>query len=152
LLVDPLEGVPAHPYIVWEDRITDILARYELRSPIQVLLGYFSSVPTSPTPVRVVTIDVGCGLCPIPYPRICTPCAQSRVPRSDMSLSSSKSSTARFRVLLKASSSSPELRLEGVFRVLPWLHRGSEVLMPQLVVKSSFIWGAMNLYSICSSP
>jgi hypothetical protein len=38
---------------------------------------------SSPTILRVITIDVGCGPCPIPYPRKSTPRAQSRVPRSD---------------------------------------------------------------------
>jgi hypothetical protein len=38
-----------------------------------------------------------------------------------------------------------ELHLEGVFRILSWLHRGCEVLMPRVVVKSSFIWGAIEL-------
>jgi hypothetical protein len=31
---------------------------------------------TSPTTLRAVTIDVGRGPCPIPYPRKCTLCAQ----------------------------------------------------------------------------
>jgi hypothetical protein len=52
---------------------------------------------------------------------------------------------AGLRVLLKVSSSSPKLHLEGVFRVLPWLHRGCEVLMPRVVIKFSFIWGAIEL-------
>jgi hypothetical protein len=42
-----------------------VLAKYELRSPFQVLPG--SSVLTSFTPVRVVTASVGCRPYPIPY-------------------------------------------------------------------------------------
>jgi hypothetical protein len=73
------------------------------------------------------------------------PCVQSRVPGSDKPPSSSQPSIAGVRVLLKASLSSPDLNLEGVLRVLPWLHLGYEMLMPQVVVKSSFIWGAIKL-------
>jgi hypothetical protein len=71
--------------------------------------------------------------CPIPYFRICTLCAQSDGPGSDKPPSSLWSSTAGFGVLPKASSSSPELYPEGVFRVFPWLHRGCEVLTPRVV-------------------
>jgi hypothetical protein len=71
--------------------------------------------------------------------------AQSRDPGSDKPPSFSYLSAAGFRVLLKASSSSAELRLKRVFLVLPWLHRDCEVLKPRAVFKSSFIWGAMKL-------
>jgi hypothetical protein len=37
-----LEGVPARPYIVLEDKVTDTLARYELGSGTRVLLGLVS--------------------------------------------------------------------------------------------------------------
>jgi hypothetical protein len=68
--------------------------------------------------LQVVTTSVGHGPCPTPYHVICRPCVQSRGPMSDKPPSSSYSSTAGFRVLLKASSSSPKLHLEGVLRVL----------------------------------
>jgi hypothetical protein len=85
---------------------------------------------SSPTALRVVTTNVGRGPCPIPYPRRSMPRVQFRVSGSDKPPSSSLPSTAGVRVLRKVSSSSPELCLEGVLRVLPWLHRGCEVLMP----------------------
>jgi hypothetical protein len=65
------------------------LVKYEFRSPTRVLLEWFTSVPTSSTPVRVVTTGVGYGPCPIPYSRICTPCAQSHGSGSDKPPSSS---------------------------------------------------------------
>jgi hypothetical protein len=91
--------------------------------------------------LRVVATDVEHGPCPIPYPRICTLCAQSRGAGSNKPPSSSQSSTAGVQVLLKASSSSSELHLEGVLRVLPWLHRGYEVLMPRVVCQVFFYMG-----------
>jgi hypothetical protein len=84
---------------------------------------------SNPTTLRVVTTDVGHGQCPIPYPRKSMLCAQSRGPGSNKPPSSSLSSTAGVRVLLKESSNSPELYLEGVHRVIPWLHQDCEVLM-----------------------
>jgi hypothetical protein len=60
-----------------------ILARYQLRSPTRVLLGYFSSVPTSSTLVRAVTVGVGCGYIPsliLEYVRhVCSPVALSLI-------------------------------------------------------------------------
>jgi hypothetical protein len=70
---------------------------------------------SSSTTLRVVTAGVGCGPCPTSYPERCRPCAQSRGPGSDKPLISSQSSTVGFRVILKESSSSPKLHLEGVF-------------------------------------
>jgi hypothetical protein len=73
------------------------------------------------TRLRVVTTDIGHEPCLTPYPRKSTARAQSHVPGCDKPPNSSKSSSAGIRVLLKASSSSPNLYLEGVFRVFPWL-------------------------------
>jgi hypothetical protein len=140
-LVDLFGGGPYPPLYSGGQGYMEILAGYELRSLTQVLSGSFLLLRL----VLVVTIGVRCGPCPTPYLRICTLRAQSHGPESNKPPSSSYSSTADFRVLLKVSSSSPELHLEGVFRVLHWLHRGCEVLMPRAVIKSSFIWGAIKL-------
>jgi hypothetical protein len=77
------EGPCPPLYSLGEQGYMEVLARYELRSPTRVLFGQFSSVSTSSTMVRVVTTDVGRGPCPIPYPGICTPYAQSRHSGSD---------------------------------------------------------------------
>jgi hypothetical protein len=82
--VSMFEGGPCPPlYSLGGQDYMEILARYKLMSPTRVLYGYFPSVLTSPTMVRVVTTHVESGACPIPYPRICMPCAQSRGPGSD---------------------------------------------------------------------
>jgi hypothetical protein len=89
-LVDLFGGGLCPPlYTLGGQVYMEILAKYKLRSPTRVLFGWFASVPTSFATVRVVTIGVGCGPCPTPYPRICTPCAQSRGPGSDKPSSSS---------------------------------------------------------------
>jgi hypothetical protein len=82
-----LEGIPTRPYIVrgnrvLPDTISGVLPEYILDSFLLfrlVLLWY----EYSSTTVRVVTTDVGHGPCPTPYPRIRTPCAQSRDSESD---------------------------------------------------------------------
>jgi hypothetical protein len=71
------------------------------------------------------------------------------MPRSDKPPSSLKPSTAGVRVLLKVSSSSLELHLEGFLRVLP--NFILKVLMPRVVIQSSLYGVRLNSHSIWSS-